>query len=176
MADIHTRARSAYYLAGGATEEASDDPASLAEREAAWARVIASAHLTGLCAEVRGKGVVGVLAMGPPKDTDIDGSLYRQLFQIHVHPDFWGRGVGGALHDTFTEHLVAGGFTGGVLEAWEANAQARKFYAKRGWREDGERRAGPRGVDYVRMRLHLSVRPGVRRDQLVAWKPSSPAR
>ncbi|MFF7649090.1 GNAT family N-acetyltransferase [Streptomyces sp. NPDC007983] len=155
MAGIHTRARSAYYVAGGATEEASDDPAALAEREAAWARVIASPGLTGLCAEVRGKGMVGVLAMGAPKDADIDGALYRQLFQIHVHPDFWGRGAGGALHDAFTEHLMAGGFRGGVLEAWEANARGRRFYVRRGWREDGERRGGPRGVDYVRMRLQL---------------------
>ncbi|MFI0775872.1 GNAT family N-acetyltransferase [Streptomyces sp. NPDC021212] len=155
MADIHTRARSAYYLAGGAAEEVSDSPAVYAEREAAWARAIASPGLAALCAEVRGEGVVGVLAMGPPKDADVDASLYRQLFQIHVHPDFWGRGVGGALHDAFTGHLAAGGFTGGVLERWEANAQAGRFYAKRGWHEDGQRRAGPRGTDYVRMRLSI---------------------
>lgn len=155
MAVIHTRARSAYYVAGGAAEEASDDPAAAAEREAAWARAIASPGLTALCAEARGEGVVGVLAMGPPKDADIDASFYRQLFQIHVHPGFWGRGVGGVLHDAFTGHLVAGGFTGGVLERWEANAQARRFYAKRGWQEDGERRPGPRDIDYVRMRLRI---------------------
>ncbi|MFI0817327.1 GNAT family N-acetyltransferase [Streptomyces sp. NPDC021098] len=155
MADIHTRARSAYYLAGGAVEEASDDPATLAEREAAWARVVSSPGLTGLCAEAGGGGIVGILAMGAPKDADVEASRYRQLFQIHVHPDFWGRGVGGALHDAFAERLVAGGFTGGVLEAWEANGRARGFYAGRGWREDGQRRGGPRGVDYVRMRLHL---------------------
>lgn len=155
MADMHTRARSAYYLAGGATDEVSDSPAVYAEREAAWARAIASPRLTALCAEDRGSTVVGVLAMGPPKDADVDASLYRQLFQIHVHPDCWGRGVGGALHDAFTAQLVAGGFSGGVLEAWEANARGRRFYAERGWREDGERRAGPRGVDYVRMRLSI---------------------
>ncbi|EFL24385.1 GNAT family acetyltransferase [Streptomyces himastatinicus ATCC 53653] len=155
MADIHTRARSAYYLAGGAVEEVSDDAGVCTEREAAWGRAIASAGLTALCVEVRGGGMVGVLAMGAPKDADVDASVYRQLFQIHVHPDFWGRGVGGALHEAFAGRLVAGGFTGGVLEAWEGNPRARGFYARRGWREDGDRRPGPRDVDYVRMRLRV---------------------
>ncbi|MFE7315975.1 GNAT family N-acetyltransferase [Streptomyces sp. NPDC057555] len=155
MAEIHTRARSAYYVAAGAAGEASADPAAREERQAAWARAIASPGMTALCAVAGNGRVVGVLAMGPPKDADLDPSRYRQLFQIHVDPDVWGRGAGGALHQAFTDHLVAGGYTGGVLEAWEANVRARRFYAERGWQEDGERRPGPRDADYVRMRLRL---------------------
>lgn len=156
MTDIHTRARSAYYAAGGMAVEELADPAAREKRQDGWVRVIASPDMTALCAEAPEGGVVGVLAMGPPKDAGVDASVYRQLFQIHVHPSAWGCGIGGALHSAFTDWVVVGGFTGGVLEAWEANARALRFYVKRGWCVDGGRRPGPGGANYARMRLRLS--------------------
>ncbi|MFE3887713.1 GNAT family N-acetyltransferase [Streptomyces lydicus] len=155
MTDIHTRARSAYYAAGGVAAAELADPVAREERRNGWARAIASHHMTALCAEDPGGRVGGALAMGPPKDADVDASVHRQLFQIHVHPDAWGRGAGRALHRAFTGRLAAGGFGGGVLEAWKGNARARRFYVRHGWRADGERRPGPGGADYVRMRLWL---------------------
>ena len=71
------------------------------------------------------------------------------------NPAAWGRGIGAALHDAFVEHLRATGFAGAVLEVWEANARARAFYAHRGWHDDGVRRPGPAGIDYLRLRLEL---------------------
>ncbi|MGW7489616.1 N-acetyltransferase family protein [Streptomyces sp. NPDC054786] len=157
MAEIHTRARSAYYASGGMAAEELADSAAREMRQDGWARVVVSPGMTALCAETREGRVVGALAMGPPKDADIDASVYRQLFQIHVHPDVWGRGTGGALHSAFTGRVVAGGFDGGVLEAWEANARAGRFYVKHGWRADGGRRPGPGGADYVRMRVRMRL-------------------
>ncbi|WP_406213651.1 GNAT family N-acetyltransferase [Streptomyces decoyicus] len=155
MTDIHTRARSAYYTVGGVAAEELADVAARDKRKDRWARVVRSPDMTALCAEGREGRVVGALAMGPPKDADVDASVYRQLFQIHVHPDAWGRGAGGALHSAFTDRVVAGGFASGVLEVWEANVRARKFYVKHGWGADGGRRPGPGGADYVRMRLRF---------------------
>ncbi|MFF8791104.1 GNAT family N-acetyltransferase [Streptomyces sp. NPDC015125] len=137
MSDIHTRARSVYYAAGGVAAVELADPVAREKRQNGWARVIASPGMTALCAEAPEGRVVGALAMGPPKDVDVDASVYRQLFQIHVHPDAWGRGAGGALHGAFTGWVVAGGFGGGILEAWEANARARRFSVQHGWRADG---------------------------------------
>ncbi|AIA07981.1 acetyltransferase [Streptomyces noursei] len=155
MTDLHTRARSAYYAAGGLAAPELADPAARERRRNAWARAIASPAMAALCAETAEGWVVGALAMGPPKDADVDPAHHRQLFQIHVHPDAWGSGVGSALHGAFVDGVAAGGFAGGVLEAWEANARAGGFYLKRGWRADGARRPGPGGVDYVRLRLRL---------------------
>ncbi|MFF3543247.1 GNAT family N-acetyltransferase [Streptomyces platensis] len=156
MTDIHTKARSAYYTAGGMVAEELGDPVAWERRRNGWVSAIVSPDMTALCAESSEGRVVGALAMGPPKDADVDASAYRQLFQIHVHPNAWGHGAGGALHSAFTDWVGAGGFDGGVLEAWEANAQARRFYIKHGWCADGVRRPGPGGADYVRMRLRLS--------------------
>ncbi|MGP8304215.1 GNAT family N-acetyltransferase [Streptomyces inhibens] len=156
MTDIHTRARSAYYAAGGMAAEVLADPVARGKRRKGWVRVIASPDMTALCAETSEGRVVGALAMGPPKDADVDAAVYRQLFQIHVNPDAWGRGAGDALHSAFTDWIAVGGFAGGVLEAWEANARARRFYIKHGWCVDGGRRPGPGGADYVRIRLRLS--------------------
>lgn len=157
MTDIHTRARSAYYAAGGVAAAELADPLAREKRRNGWARAIASPDMTALCAQDPEGRVVGALAMGPPKDPGIDVSVFRQLFQIHVHPDAWGRGTGGALHRAFTGRLAAGGFGGGVLEVWEGNARARRFYVRHGWCVDGERRPGPGGAGYVRMRLGLGL-------------------
>lgn len=155
MADVHTRARSAYYAAGGVAEAQLYDADALARRHEAWAGVIASSVMTVLCAEDTGGRIVGVLDMGPPHDTDVAAATTRQLFQIHVDPDGWGLGTGSALHDAFTERATAGGYTSGVLEVWQANDRARRFYAARGWWHDGLRKPGPDNIDYLRLRLDL---------------------
>ena len=155
MAEVHTAARSAYYATGGVAEERLADPEELARRKAAWAELIALPDATVLCAETEDGRVVGVLAMGPPYDDDVDAAVFRQLFQIHVEPGTWGNGTGTALHAAFVEQVRDGGFAGGVLEVWAANVRAQEFYAKRGWELDGSRRPGPADVDYLRMRLRL---------------------
>jgi ribosomal protein S18 acetylase RimI-like enzyme len=156
IAALHTRARTAYYTAGGVDPDVLVDPAAAERRTQAWAELIELSDAAVLCA-VDGEQVVGLLAMGPPHDEDVQATTHRELFQIHVDPDAWGDGVGGALHDAFVERLRAAGFTGAVLEVWEANTRARAFYARRDWRDDGVRRPGPAGIDYRRLRLELGA-------------------
>ncbi|MGN6578339.1 MAG: GNAT family N-acetyltransferase [Nocardioides sp.] len=154
IAEVHTRARTAYYTAGGVDPQTLVDPAAVERRKRGWSELLGLPEAAVLCA-VDGRQVIGLLAMGPPHDQDVQAASYRQLFQIHVDPDAWGEGVGRALHDAFVGRLRAAGFTGAVLEVWEANARARAFYARQGWREDGVRRPGPEGKDYLRLRLEL---------------------
>lgn len=111
---------------------------------------------TVLCA-VRGGETLGILAMGPPSDPDVDSAAARQLYQIHVHPGSWGQGIGSRLHAAFVERLRDAARTTGVLEAWERNSRAQTFYARHGWKPDGHHRPGPGNANYVRLRLELSL-------------------
>ncbi|MEV8540447.1 GNAT family N-acetyltransferase [Streptomyces sp. NPDC051572] len=155
LADVHTRARTAYYTAGGMTEEQLADPSAWGQRRAAWARVLATSSRTTLVAEDANGTVVGLLTAGPPHHEDLDASTSYELYQIGVLPHAWGRGVGGALHREFVTLAAAAGCAEGVLECWTSNTRAQGFYARNGWRPDGARRPGPLDHDYVRLRLKL---------------------
>jgi GNAT superfamily N-acetyltransferase len=61
------------------------------------------------------------------------------LESLFVVPAAWGRGTGGALHDAAVELLREFG-AGARLRVLEENERARRFYERRGWRFDGERR------------------------------------
>ncbi|MFJ4922236.1 GNAT family N-acetyltransferase [Streptomyces sp. NPDC088725] len=155
ITDLHTQARTAYYRAGGWSEAADlTSPEARARRREMWRPAIQDGTRSVLCA-VREGGLVGVLAMGPPLDADVDAVTTGQLHQIHVRPGCWGQGIGSRLHAAFERFLREGALTAGVLEAWDRNSRAQAFYSRYGWRPDGHRRPGPGGADYVRMRLDL---------------------
>lgn len=152
ITDLHTLARTAYYRAGGYTDAELTSGEGRSERREMWRRALRDDARTVLCG-LRGDALVGVLAMGPPLDADVDASAVGQLYQIHVRPGHWGQGIGSLLHGAFVERLRDTSSGAGVLEAWERNARAQAFYARHGWRPDGHRRPGPAGGDYLRLRL-----------------------
>ncbi|MGN5377340.1 N-acetyltransferase family protein [Streptomyces lasalocidi] len=133
----------------------------LSSRQESWLRAIQSDDRTVMCAEQESE-LVGVVSMGPPCEADVDASSVGQLYQIHVCPGRWGRGVGSHLHAAFVQFLRDGSLDTGVLEAWEHNSRAQAFYARHGWRPDGHHRPGPGNARYVRMRLglHPEAQPG----------------
>jgi ribosomal protein S18 acetylase RimI-like enzyme len=151
IVDLHTRARTAYYAAGGAPPN-EIDPADYdhADRRADWAAAITGQRVRVRCAVADGQ-VVGVVAMGTPREpTD---ERVGVLFQIHVLPARWHQGIGTRLHADFVAYLRAENLTVARLEAWAANARANAFYAHHGWRPDGTGRPGPAGIDYRNLRL-----------------------
>jgi len=156
IVDVHTRARSAYYRAGGLSETEFDAPDGPELRRAGWAHSIESDGRTVLCAFGSGQ-VVGIVAMGPPLTPDTDAARVGELYQIHVLPGHWGQGIGSQLHVAFVQFLRESSRTTGQVEAWERNHRAQTFYARRGWRPDGRRRPGPGHAGYVRLRLDLAA-------------------
>ena len=60
------------------------------------------------------------------------------LRNLFVVPAEWGHGAGGALHDEAVEVLRGHG-AGARLWVLEENPRARRFYERRGWRDDGGR-------------------------------------
>ncbi|MFI7402959.1 GNAT family N-acetyltransferase [Streptomyces sp. NPDC049541] len=156
ITDLHTQARTAYYRAGGFSDADLTSPEARSRRREMWMRALQGDTTTVLCAVRGGDETVGILAMGPPLDPDVDAAAAGQLYQIHVHPGSWGRGIGSLLHGAFVQQLRDASLTTGVLEAWERNNRAQAFYARHGWKPDGHHRPGPAAANYVRMRLELS--------------------
>jgi GNAT superfamily N-acetyltransferase len=60
------------------------------------------------------------------------------LRNLFVVPAEWGCGPGAVIHDEAVRLLAELG-VGARLWVLEANERARRFYARRGWRPDGER-------------------------------------
>jgi GNAT superfamily N-acetyltransferase len=59
---------------------------------------------------------------------------------LYVVPERWGTGLAGELHDRAIE--IVCGLEFALCQLWvlEDNARARRFYERRGWRENGETR------------------------------------
>ncbi|MEP7022012.1 MAG: GNAT family N-acetyltransferase [Pseudonocardiales bacterium] len=146
---IHAAARNAYYAAGGQPA-----PGSADSLRPAWATAqsLAAPHAL-ICAEVAGR-VVGLAAMNRSSIRPMQpaGSLF-ELHALHVDPQHWGCGVGDRMHTEFLQHLRRGGFNAGVLDVWDGNERARRFYQRRGWTFDGRSRPGPRDSQYLGMTL-----------------------
>jgi GNAT superfamily N-acetyltransferase len=59
------------------------------------------------------------------------------LWQLFVRPRWWGSGLAATLHDAFLERARDSGYARARLLTPAAQARARRFYARRGWRVDG---------------------------------------
>jgi GNAT superfamily N-acetyltransferase len=96
-----------------------------------WREVVVDADARVLAAEDDG-ALVGVAAVRPGW---LDG--------LYVVPARWGTGVAPALHDAALEAVRALGSCECRLWVLEENVRARRFYERRGWRENDETRVVP---------------------------------
>jgi diamine N-acetyltransferase len=62
---------------------------------------------------------------------------------LYVAPDWWGKGVADRLHGRALETLRGWGSERCHLWVLEENPRARRFYERRGWRENGRTRVVP---------------------------------
>ncbi|GAA2565782.1 GNAT family N-acetyltransferase [Winogradskya consettensis] len=154
IADVHTRARASYYQTGGLLADSTADPAGADHRREAWTQAVESPDHTIYCAVIDDK-VVGAVAMGPALTPTPDGTPAGQLFQIHVDPPHWSKGIGTRLHATFLTYLRRTNTPTGLLEVWQQNTRALLFYAHHGWSPTGTHRPGPHQTTYQSMHLKL---------------------
>lgn len=71
---------------------------------------------------------VGTVAVRREPDSD-----YAQLRRLHVVPERWRTGIGGALHDVALAAMRSAGYELGALWILMNNDRARSFYEHRGW-------------------------------------------
>jgi len=96
---------------------------SASSRAAAWARRIGDGGGV-LVAEEDGV-IAGFAAFGP-----------SQLYALYLLPEFWGRGLGRALHDRVVEEMSG---ESAVLWVLATNERAKAFYVRQGWVDDDAR-------------------------------------
>ena len=95
-------------------------------------------------------GIVGYASFGPERDVldmpwphpltpaGSDGEV-AELYALYVHPAWWSTGTGRALMDRVLAKVTMAGYTCITLWVLEANARARRFYARAGFTPDGAR-------------------------------------
>lgn len=128
-----------------------------APRGAQWLRSIEEPFPKGgVRVAVDGHRIVGLVSYAAALDDDVAGA--GAIYALYAAAEYWGRGVGPALHDTALGALTAEGFTEAVLWVLAGNARAIRFYERNGWRPDGSTRTDTVWslvVDEVRYRRPL---------------------
>jgi ribosomal protein S18 acetylase RimI-like enzyme len=121
---LHARARATYYPDGL--------PQDGTDWLAAWRSALTRPDGRVLCVVEAGR-IVGLASFRPPEGAPADTV---KLFQFHVDPDHWGRGIGTALHAACVGEWKADGRRTAVLDVHVDNRRAQAFYARQGWIPD----------------------------------------
>jgi 2-amino-4-hydroxy-6-hydroxymethyldihydropteridine diphosphokinase len=100
----------------------------LARRTALWRRIVVDSINRSFVAR-DGDRIVGVLIVGP----DLGGAPIGQVRVLYVLPAWWGSGAGQRLLDRAHAELAAE-YDEATLNVLSANARARRFYERNGWR------------------------------------------
>jgi GNAT superfamily N-acetyltransferase len=96
-----------------------------------WKEALADPGAHVVVAEAQGE-VVGVAY--------VEGEWLNGLYVV---PEQWGTGVAAMLHDRALEIVRGLGPVHCHLWVLEGNTRARRFYERRGWRENGQTRVVP---------------------------------
>jgi len=108
-----------------------------------------------LVAERAGRDVLGVARVGRDPDEPTAGHVHS----LYVRPDAQGLGVGTLLLAAADDRFRRDGVHEATLWVFAANAAARAFYSRRGWRPDGGERVELRYGE-PELRLRRTVRDG----------------
>jgi ribosomal protein S18 acetylase RimI-like enzyme len=153
VAEIHIEARAAYW-AGVLSPGELAQRAHYLRQDGYTPEKLARPGFTLTVAE-EDDTLLGFVLTGPPHDETADPQRVGELWQIHVRPDHWRRGIGGRLHDACVTAWRAASIAEAHLEVWERNARGRAFYEARGWVLDRVVRPAIDGTNFVRLRLAL---------------------
>ncbi len=121
------------------------------DRERSWTGPIGSPHPRhALLVAEHGERIVGFAAVGPTRDSDVDGHTTGELRALMVEAATRGGGAGSALIAAGERGMRDSALAVGTLWVVDANAQAIGFYERRGWHPDGSERTGGFGGHEIR--------------------------
>jgi GNAT superfamily N-acetyltransferase len=102
-----------------------------------YPRTVVQAHWAAAVADPAKRALIAL------NDDEAVGAacVYQEwLESLYVAPEHWGTGLAGELHDQALEVVRQLGSERCHLWVLEDNARARRFYERRGWRENGTTR------------------------------------
>jgi 2-amino-4-hydroxy-6-hydroxymethyldihydropteridine diphosphokinase len=123
MAAVHTTSAEAAYKG-----YAPPEPDGLGRRAGMWRQVLGTTGQRSFVARDKGR-IVGVLNVG----SDLGGEPMGQVRVLYVLPAWWGSGAGQLLLDLAHRELARDNAEA-ILTVLAANARARRFYERNGWR------------------------------------------
>lgn len=131
------------------------DDMSVDLREDVWRGVLEE----GACPTfVAGDPVAGFLSLFVPGRDEDAGPRTAEIAATYVDPARWGEGIGRALIARALEELPAQDWDDVTLWVFLRNAHGRAFYARSGFRLDGEQGTHDRtGVRTARMRRPIQA-------------------
>lgn len=118
---LHARARATYYPDG--------PPQDGTDWSASWRTALTRPDGRVLCVVEAGR-IIGLASFRTPQGAPADTV---KLFQFHVDPGHWRRGVGAALHAACAREWRADGRRTAVLDVHVDNTRAQGFYRRQGW-------------------------------------------
>jgi len=150
LASVHAETVSFAYASFFPTDA---PPPTAMELQRTWAKRVADPTATALVAFNNRRPIGSVMARRDP-----DFAPEGQLLGLHVLPDAWGRGVGGALHDAAIELLVEDDYPNAGLWVLAVNQRARRMYEARHWSLRPGTEIMPSGLTEIRYIKPLSTR------------------
>lgn len=103
-----------------------------------------------------GDELLGCVSFTDARDDDGRVTPARaHLTRLFVAPEHWGRGIGGELMRHAVEEMRGRGYSRAQLFTPAANAPARGFYERHGWRLSDARARRWRGLPLARYALDL---------------------
>lgn len=134
-------------------------PLDVNEREAAWRDRIPRVSDEGFrtwVAELDGR-ICGYAFTKPTEDEDLNPVEIAELKALYLHPDYFERGIGKALHDRAVAGVRNQGFLQATLWVLDENARAQHFYRREGWKPDGKRAPCFRALNAPALRMRLPL-------------------
>jgi len=112
-----------------------------------WERVATTMpERTALFVAVVGGEVVGFVNVNPSREEDLDPQAFGELGVVYLLENFWGKGIGKALHDHGMDYLRGAGFSNAMLWVLDTNERTRRWYERQGWRLDSKVKTEDRGT------------------------------
>jgi GNAT superfamily N-acetyltransferase len=101
-----------------------------------WQDRLSAARETTNLVLVLDDQIVGWVALGPARDSDVDPRRTQQVYGIYLDSRYWAQGHGKALYLVAEDRMRQNGAIDAVLWVLRDNLRARRFYGARGFALD----------------------------------------
>lgn len=141
IAFVHVRSWQQTYQGQVPDDYLNDLHKDMERREQNMLQLLAESQQWKVFVAEKNGAVVGFCLVGPDRDDPTRG----EIGSIYLLSEYWGQGIGYALHQAGLSALSAMGLDQAVLWILDTNERTRKWYKRQGWQPDGAEKRDDRG-------------------------------